>query len=308
MLRRNLGLKLLSLVLAVILWAYALARTSPTAEVTVMVPVRAEDLVPHYSYTVVPDRVAARLRGPRDRIAALERDHAGLLAVTSAKGFEPGEHQVALSQPELPPGIRVVYLEPGTVRLRVEHLLERKFHLVLRAQGAPPPGYGLSDLKVVPPEVRVRGKDAEVERIAAAGVSPDLEMLAARGVVGARVDFYNGQGDQITPALAEVDPPLVSVYAGAMQVSSKVVPVQVDVQYPPDSGWRVQSVEVRPSTVTLVGSPKILGTVETLQASVVVDEARPLVAEAVTLMPPQGLQLKGAQKARVRVRMAPATP
>jgi hypothetical protein len=47
MLRRNLGLKLLSLVLAVILWAYALARTSPTAEVTVMVPVRAEDLAPH---------------------------------------------------------------------------------------------------------------------------------------------------------------------------------------------------------------------------------------------------------------------
>jgi len=304
MLTRNLGTKLFALLLAVVLWAYAVARTRPTAEVTVWAPVYTKDLASEYSYTAVPDRAAVRVRGPRDRISALEREHGALVVFASAKDLQPGEHTTALMTPKPPAGIRVISVEPNLVRLRVERLVERTLRLVLKVEQMPPSGYTLSGLQITPPEVQVRGTDSEVARIAAAGVVPDLEMLAGRGMVAAEIGFYDGRGQKISPALAAVEPPIATISARTMQMSTKVVPVYVNVDYPAESGWRVVSVEVRPSTVVLVGPPKALASVAVLRLSMPVTEPEPLVIDTLPLSAPTGLDLRGAKTAKVSVRMA----
>jgi len=305
MLSRNLGAKALALALAVVVWVYVLFRTSPTAETVMLVSVRAQELSPEYSYTLVPERIAARLRGPRDRLAALEREPGGLLAFANAKGLGPGEHDRPVSVSGLPEAVRVVSLEPATVRINVERLVDRTFRLVLKSRELPPLGFTVTKFTISPPEVVVRGKDSEITRIASAGVDPDLKTLADRGLAAAQVRFYDTQGKEITPALTVVDPPLVTVSVEAASLSVKVVPVHVVVEYPQDSGWLVQSVEVRPATLVLVGPPKTLNGVGVLRVPLVVEQPEPVVNDTITIEPPPGLEFRGGDQVSVRVRMIP---
>ncbi len=307
MFTRNLGTKVVSLLLAVVLWAYVSVRTSPTSEVTIWAPVRAQDLASHYSYVVVPDRVAVRVRGAREHLAALEREQGTVQVVAGAKDLGPGEHSVVVAASQLP-GVRIVSIEPNPVRLRVEQLAEKRFRLVVKTQTLPPSGYTLGELKVFPSEVTVRGERSEVARIAAAGVAPDLKVLAERGTAAAQVNFYDARGEAASPALAAVEPSLVTVSAGAMRVSAKEVPVYVVPEVPAQSGWRIQSVEVRPSTVVLTGLPTVLGGIPSLRLSMTISEPKPLVSETLAVESPPGTQVVGVERIRVRVQMAPSGP
>ena len=116
---RNWHLKLLSLLLAFLLWSVITGE--PPAEVGFAVPLELQN-IPEGLVVAgdVPASVQVRLHGPA---ALVRRLGTGDISVAlNLAGRKPGEHSFALSPGDVivPYGVRVVRLSPAQIRLRLE--------------------------------------------------------------------------------------------------------------------------------------------------------------------------------------------
>ena len=159
----NLGLKLLSLVLAAVLWAVVLGEQK--VEVTVNVPVRLD--VPQRLLLVndPADTLEVRLRGPKTLVTSV-----------TAREISVGEWPVKLTEGEntipirealirVPRGIQVVDVSPRRVRIVLERAVERDVEISPRVEGSPPDGYVVRQVTANPSRVRMVGPAGELARI-----------------------------------------------------------------------------------------------------------------------------------------------
>jgi len=159
----NLGLKLLSLVLAAVLWAVVLGEQK--VEVTVNVPVRLD--VPQRLLLVndPADTLEVRLRGPKTLVTSV-----------TAREISVGEWPVKLNEGEntipirealirVPRSIQVVDVSPRRVRIVLERAVERDVEISPRVEGSPPDGYVVRQVTANPSRVRMVGPAGELARI-----------------------------------------------------------------------------------------------------------------------------------------------
>jgi YbbR domain-containing protein len=160
---RNLGLKLLSLFLAVLLWAVVLGEQK--VEVTVNVPL---DLnVPPGLFLVndPTDTLEVHLWGPKTLVTSLTPREItmGELPVKLAEG----ENIIPIRDDmiRVPRGIQVVEVSPRRVRVVLEGSVEREVEISPHVEGSLPDGYVLRRVTSIPPRVRMVGPISELQRI-----------------------------------------------------------------------------------------------------------------------------------------------
>jgi YbbR domain-containing protein len=116
----NWHLKLLSLLIAFLLWAVYTAE--PIAEVGYLVPLEFRNLPPGLELAEdVPTQIHVRVRG---RPAILHRITPAELSIAiDLSGAAPGELLVRLAADhlDLPPGVELTRISPAEVRIRLVH-------------------------------------------------------------------------------------------------------------------------------------------------------------------------------------------
>ncbi len=166
----NLGLKLLSLILAVLLWAVVLGEQK--VDVTVSVPV-VLNLPPKMVLMNNPgDSFEVRLRGPQTLVTNLPARQVVLDQVPDT--FEEGENIISVlpSMFRAPRGIQVVDVTPHRLQVVLEPLAEREAEVIPRMEGELAPGFVLRGVTVSPSKVRVSGPSSELERLARVRTAP----------------------------------------------------------------------------------------------------------------------------------------
>jgi YbbR domain-containing protein len=113
------------------------------------------------------DTLTARvyLEGPRDVLDTLR---AGQLSVTAdMSGVEPGVRVIPLKiEPNrLPASVRVREIEPRSIRVTVERVIEKEVPVVPRFEGEPPPAYQMIDWQIVPGTVKIGGAESQMREI-----------------------------------------------------------------------------------------------------------------------------------------------
>ena len=173
-LRKNLPLKILSVVLAVFLWAViSSGRTGRQVESSVPVPIELHDLPPDLEIMERPvDVVDVRLRGPRKALkngAAL-----GLNISLDLSGTPEGETTFELfaSDVIVPPDVTVTRISPSTVKIVLERSQGRTVPIEATVQGRPARGHRAGPATVQPPSVEVRGPRSLVGGLASIRTSP----------------------------------------------------------------------------------------------------------------------------------------
>jgi hypothetical protein len=159
----NVGLKLLSLALAVLLWMVVLGEQK--VEVTVHVPLQL-DLPQGFFLANDPvDTLEVHLRGPKTLATSLAPREV-ILGELPVKWVE-GENLIPI-RPDVvrvPRGIQVVGVTPQRVRVVLEPAIEREVEISPRTEGAPPVGYVVRRLVSVPTHIRMIGPISELRRI-----------------------------------------------------------------------------------------------------------------------------------------------
>lgn len=159
----NLGLKLLSLFLAALLWAVVLGEQK--IEVTVNVPLLLD--VPQKLFLVndPADTLEVRLRGPKTLVTSVTPREI-VLGELPAKLVE-GENTIPIREESfrIPRGIQVVDVSPRRVRVVLERAVEREVEVNPRVEGRPPDGYAVRQVTANPSRVRMVGPASELTRI-----------------------------------------------------------------------------------------------------------------------------------------------
>ena len=159
----NLGWKIASLLMAVLLW-FAIV-VGPDLVTTHPVPIVYKNLPAGLIVSGdLPDSIHVELRGPSEKLTSASlADVVALLDLSDVGG--PGERTFTLSDSNLnlPEGTAFLRAVPSQLRLTVARLAEKDVPVEVRFSGGPAEGYRLAGQQANPETLRIAGSE---ERIA----------------------------------------------------------------------------------------------------------------------------------------------
>ncbi len=168
----HLGLKLFSVLAAILLWLVFVEAPELTSSISV--PVEFKNFPAGLDTgTEMPDDVQLQIIGPRDLLAS--SGLAKTAVVLDLSNFNrPGErtYNVAESVYGLPSRVRLVRAIPSQLRLSLEPHVSRQVPVKLRFGGPVPAGFIVAQQVTVPANVTISGPQSQVERVDAAQTDP----------------------------------------------------------------------------------------------------------------------------------------
>lgn len=158
---RHIGLKLLSVVVATMLWMVVTG--DPIVERTMRVGLELQRAPAGLELVgAVPDSVAVRVRGPASRLSALAPGD--LSAVVDLDGVKPGRRLFPLTPAQVtsPFSVDVTQVTPPALPLTFENTASALLPVRPRVEGTPVPGHSVTNVSVTPTQVRVDGPESVV--------------------------------------------------------------------------------------------------------------------------------------------------
>lgn len=163
LLLKNLGWKILSLGVALILWITLVGEQQLSTATSVPIILRNVPADLEIS-SEVPDRVHIEIQGPAARLSQLP--HPAVILDLSHVSH-PGEQTFTVRQANLslPPGVRFVRSVPAQLRLRFERRMSRRVPVQVRIGSPPPPGYRIVRKEANPNTITIAGPESRVNRL-----------------------------------------------------------------------------------------------------------------------------------------------
>ena len=222
---RHLGLKIVSIGLAALLWA--LVSGEQVVERALRVPLEFTNVPAELELVGdAPTMVDVRVRGSS---GALGRIAAGeLVAVLDLKRATNGRGQwfhLLDTDVRSPFGVQVVQVTPSTISMSFEPSKSKRVPIVPSFDGEPAQGFVVGAVKATPPMVDVVGPESVVATVTEA----ITEAISVNGATASFVDTVTvGSADPsvrlLRPVVAQVS---VSISAAPVEMTVRGVPVQV---------------------------------------------------------------------------------
>lgn len=216
---RSLGLKVLALFLACVVWFIVSApRRERATERAFAAPLAIASLPRSLVITnQIPDTVSVRLRGRVSDLRALSSQN--LEVTVDVSWVQAGEATITLRPQAInvPPDVDVISIEPSKLRFHIEPLRQKIVRVRALLIGNPPAGFRVGDPTLVPDQALVSGpasqvknlEDVATERIIMTGRTDTFTQSAAVVSDSPFVRVIDPIAVQVTvPVLAEVGPPV----------------------------------------------------------------------------------------------------
>jgi YbbR domain-containing protein len=186
---QNLGWKLLSLAIAVVIWA--LVATEPELATFANVRLEYKNLPEGLEISSEPvSSVMLELRGPSGALRGTG-DAIHPAVVIDMSDAESGEHTFSIGDRNVKVmrGIRLVRAIPSEVRFNFEPRRMRTVPIQVRFLGEGQNGYEIAEYHVNPPEMDITGPRSRVARIAAAIADP-IDLSSKTGISQFHVNVF----------------------------------------------------------------------------------------------------------------------
>lgn len=211
---RHLGLKLLSLGLAVLLWI--VVSGEETVERGLRVPLELQQFPSGLELQgEPPSNVDVRVRGASGTLGRLSPGD--VVAVLDLRGARLGRRLFHLTsdQVRVPSGVDVVQVSPATVALVFENSATREVPVAPAIDGKPAPGYVVGRIAAEPKTVEIVGPESSVNRATEVLTEPV-------SVAGAQAPVVE------TVSIGLVDPALRLKTTRAATVTVQIVPAPLE--------------------------------------------------------------------------------
>lgn len=282
--RKNWHLKLISLVLALLLWGY----------VSNVDLIMKKKVIPDVKLNVInlDSRLSARFSDQvQVSISGVPRRAEEIYAYLDLAGKGPGEYDLPVKIKSLP-GTRISEIKPDRVRVEVAEIQEFVFPVAYRVEKPPPEGYELTGVEVVPDRCVVRGSQKQVNQVASLVVLLNLDNITSTATVKGRVQPLDRRGRPLQGELLIIPEEVKNyiVVEKEQGFARAAINVSLAGELPP--GLEVERVTVMPTEVTLVGAAREI-------EGITVVDTEPLdltgrdrsFKETVSLVPGQGIKL-----------------
>jgi YbbR domain-containing protein len=307
---KNLRTFFLALALGVSVWLSAVSSADPN-EVSVYprpIPLEVVGMDPSLVRTNdIPSTIEVTLRAPRSVWETLTAREDAIRATLDLSGLSAGEHnkQIQLTISERP--YQLIRMNPTTVTVNLESLINQTFPLVVSLSGQPAAGYQAGDTTRDVTEVTVSGPESLVGQVERArvllnldGVRESIDEVLPIEVVDQDNNFV--QGLTIQPETVRVNIP-ISQQGGFRDMAVKVV-----VQGQQAPGYRIENISVFPPVITIFSEDsefvnELPGVVETLPLDL--QDRNEDISTRLSLALPENVTLVGPQTVQVQVSISP---
>ena len=170
---RNWELKLLSLVLAFILWLSLIPEEKTLSEKTLTIPLETLNIPADIELVEKPDpTVDVTIRAPNRMINEISAANVfAKLNLSTASVFQQ-EYPLNETMISIPPGAEVIRISPTKVKLKLERTQEVLLDVVPTIIGQAKEGYGISKIEITPPRVLVKGPESKIREKDKVSTSP----------------------------------------------------------------------------------------------------------------------------------------
>ncbi|MBI4775786.1 MAG: hypothetical protein HY788_16710 [Deltaproteobacteria bacterium] len=168
---QNALLKVVSIVLAVILWMFVVGEER--AEVGLSIPIELINLPPNLVITGDVERaVNVRVNGPRRLVRRLQTEP--LHKTIDLSGVRDGNvfFEIVPDSLLLPHGVEVVGISPDTIGIALERLSEKEAQILVLTEGKTEEGFAVDSITVKPEKVRIQGPSSALKNMHSVWTKP----------------------------------------------------------------------------------------------------------------------------------------
>ena len=160
----NLGTKVISILLAFILWGIVLG--SRNVEVTKEVPIEIitpPDVTPSNE---IPEKIAFRLSGPKAFLRSILDRREEPIRV-NLMGVKPAlvTYRFFSDNIRVPIGVKVLSVTPTAILIKLENVRRKEVPVRVETRGALPEGYHLSAISIKPETIKIKGPESRIDAV-----------------------------------------------------------------------------------------------------------------------------------------------
>ncbi len=260
----NLILKIISVVLAFIVWIILVNISDPTTALTVSgVNVRFENenalTEKGYTYEVLDGaKISVDVSGPKSEVTSISPSdidaYVDLGQISSFSDYA----DIVVSVNKDGTNAKGIHITPKTssVKLNIGNRSSKEYKIMTDTVGDIPEGMVVSNLEVTPVNVRIAGPDSEMAELDS--VKAICDMSGKKGHISEEVELklYDAEGNEIKDSSLEMSRSIVKYSADIN--NTKEVKLEYELGGEPEEGSEVTGVELSEDTVIISGSDELL--------------------------------------------------
>ncbi len=260
--RRNLGVKVVSFLFAILFWLFVMNQGTPGTpmhEQTLTIPLVASGLPENMVVMTQLPEVRVRLQGinPSANIK-------NIYAQIDLTGGEPGEKSYIIKV-NTPVGTNVVDVQPASIQLQLDTVQEKLVSVESIVTGVPAEGYQLGTTFLKPSAVNVRGPSSILSTLIKVTVEFSVTGANETVQISRPLSFRDKEGKPIygpnpNVAILSAFPSTVDVIAPVLAkgLSSKMIPLKVTSSGKPAPGKTLRALVPSPIRVEIFGTDQAL--------------------------------------------------
>lgn len=272
-LTQNVGLKLLALVLAAVVWFLVTNLDDPSVTVrfsNIPVNIRNTNLITSQGkvYEVLDgtDVISSvSVTAPRSIVDTFTKDN--IVATADMSNLSSLDTlSIVLTTNKYVNRVESITGSIDTVRLSIEDRKTKTLALSASTAGALPEGYIIGTISTEQNVLRIEGPESAINSVATASVNVDVTGFTTDIDTDAEIDLYDAEGNEINDISIRKNINDVRVTVAILQ--TKRVPIRAQVTGTPADGYLLTgNVEVSPDTILLAGKESSLRNLDELVIS-----------------------------------------
>ncbi len=267
-LTKNIGVKLLSLFLAVVIWLVVVSIDNPLKDQTfTQIPVTVlngqifEEAGQAYELSENSQTVSVTVRAERTVLAQLSRDD--FTASADLNNYSNGRVPITVKANRLADRITSITPRTAYATVHVEELGTKQFSIDYEITGEPGEGYSVGDVVLANNVVRVQGPESIVNNIDRALVRVSTQGMTRDMRTEAQIIFTDHNGDEVDTSALELSRSSVSVTVEIWE--DKEVNVTYSYTGTPAEGFSATGkIMATINSLTVSGDPEILDELTTI--------------------------------------------
>jgi YbbR domain-containing protein len=306
--KENLSTLIMSILLALIVWIFAVDQENPLHRQDLPTPIPIEVRGLGEGLQTLQDltrkTVVLNLRAPRRSWETLSAEDFDVYI--DLTGMAAGVHDVPIYATGVNPDVVVVDMEPRTLRVQIEPLVSKTVPVQVEIMDSPAFSFEWQPAIAEPETVTVTGPRTQVDQVTAAVA--EVFLRGARSQVE-RTQILSPRNAQNLPVeRVTLDTQSANIIVPIVQrPGRKEVAVLVPIEGQPAPGYRLTNVNTEPNTVILRGSTEALrdvgGYVETPPLNI--ENATGDVRERLPLILPENISTLGESGVSAVVSIVP---
>ncbi len=297
------NIKVISVILAILIWYYVAGVQGPTVVRTFRVPVVAINIEPGVVIKSKTDYVNVTAGGPSRLILGLnEQDFTALIDLS---GKTLGEYYIDVDAKSPLTEVTIEKVSPEKARISLEKLTTIVMPIAVKFSGEAEEGFLPGTPIISPDKASITGPESVLANIKEVFIQIDLTGIKEETNLTLPVKIFGKDGESIVDMQVSPISCMVKVSQSNVTVA-KIVPIVPNFNGTVFKGFGIKSISVEPAVVSISGDFLSLSGVSFITTDILnIGDITKFTEFEPLLIVPEGVNIIGAENCKVKIEVEP---